>query len=175
VETEHASVDLSLTVESALLFLQRELAVGGIDLESAGLDQPCLVLGDAVQLQIAVVNVIRNGIEALAGRNGRHLLQVRLDLREDAAVVQVSDNGPGFSTDATQLVLSSSKPQGSGIGLFVVRTTLEHHRGRLVIGRSARLGGAEVQLQLPMLECAGGTATEPASATSALPDSSPDR
>ena len=44
--------------------------------------------------------------------------------------------------------LETSKPQGSGLGLFVVRTTMDNHRGTMDIGRSA-LGGAEVRLRFP--------------------------
>ncbi len=53
-------------------------------------------------------------------------------------------------TNSAELPLTSTKPEGSGLGLFVVHTTLEHHNGQLKIGRSRELGGAEVQLLLPL-------------------------
>ena len=151
VETDHQSLDLSLTLESALLVLRRELRGAAIDLQTTGLDQPCPVLGDAVQLQIAITNVIRNAIEAMAERRGPRRLLVDLSHSATEAILRIQDSGPGLTNDTTALLLSSSKPQGSGIGLFVVRTTLEHHQGRLVIGRSERLGGAAVELHLPSL------------------------
>jgi signal transduction histidine kinase len=161
VETDHQAVDLSLTVESTLLFLRRELEQAGIEVSSEGLDQSCHVLGDAVQLQIAIVNVLRNSIEAMAERGGRRRLQVWLGRHADEAVVRVSDSGPGFAAEANALVLNSSKTQGSGIGLFVVRTTLDHHQGRLVIARSPELGGAAVELRLPRLPAEATAAADP--------------
>lgn len=46
-------------------------------------------------------------------------------------------------------VLQSSKPGGTGLGLFVVRTTAANHRGRLRFGRDEVLGGGRVWLHLP--------------------------
>ena len=151
VETEHQSLDLTLTLESALLVLRRELRGAAIDLQTVGLDQPCPVLGDAVQLQIAIANVIRNAIEAMAEGPGPKRLLVELSREATAVILRIEDSGPGLTDDTAALLLSSSKPQGSGIGLFVVQTTLEHHQGRLVIGRSEQLGGARVELHLPSL------------------------
>lgn len=61
----------------------------------------------------------------------------------------LADNGPGFQAPQTALApLETSKANGSGLGLFVVQTTMENHRGSLAIGRS-NLGGAEVRLIFP--------------------------
>lgn len=66
--------------------------------------------------------------------------------------LRVADNGPGFGElQLEQLLLASTKPQGSGVGLFVVNTAAEIHGGTLQLGRSAELGGAEVLLRLPAL------------------------
>jgi two-component system sensor kinase FixL len=63
---------------------------------------------------------------------------------------RVADNGPGFSDlQLEQLLLASTKPEGSGVGLFVVNTAVQIHGGTLQLGRSAELGGAEVILCLP--------------------------
>jgi two-component system sensor kinase FixL len=44
---------------------------------------------------------------------------------------------------------ASTKPEGCGVGLFVVNTAVQIHGGSLQLGRSAELGGAEVLLSLP--------------------------
>lgn len=65
-------------------------------------------------------------------------------------LLRVADKGPGFAgAMLAQLPLSTTKPSGSGIDLYVARTTAEHHGGSLSLGRSASLGGAEVTLELP--------------------------
>lgn len=64
--------------------------------------------------------------------------------------MRLADSGPGFGFDPSDDTLfQSTKAAGSGLGLFVVRTTMANHLGRLEVGHSALLGGAEVSLVLP--------------------------
>lgn len=51
----------------------------------------------------------------------------------------------------------STKPGGSGVGLFVVHTAAQIHGGRLELGWSSTLGGAEVLLRLPVLSLDGSS------------------
>jgi len=63
----------------------------------------------------------------------------------------VGDSGPGFGgSPPDTTVLRSSKEEGTGLGLYVVRTTLDNHGGTIEFGRSP-LGGAEVLLRFPLL------------------------
>jgi C4-dicarboxylate-specific signal transduction histidine kinase len=67
-------------------------------------------------------------------------------------ILRIEDSGPGFRFDPSDDTLfHSSKAAGTGLGLFVVRTTLANHQGSLELGRSSRLGGAQVSLVLPLL------------------------
>ena len=153
VETNHQPVDLAATVDSSLLFLKTELRQQGTLLRVEGLDNPSWVRGDASQLQMAINNLIRNALEAMQSQGRSQAVdQLAVTLRQqgDQAVLTIADSGPGFPPGASELPLTSTKLEGSGLGLFVVRTTLEHHNGQLKIGRSRELGGAEVQLLLPM-------------------------
>jgi nitrogen fixation/metabolism regulation signal transduction histidine kinase len=64
--------------------------------------------------------------------------------------LQVADNGPGFiEISLGQLPLRTTKRQGSGLGLYVVLTAVENHGGSMSIGRSKKLGGAEITLIFP--------------------------
>jgi nitrogen-specific signal transduction histidine kinase len=72
-------------------------------------------------------------------------------IREGAEQVElvVGDSGPGWAGGGIDdQLLTSSKPEGTGVGLFVVRTAVENHRGTLEVGRSP-LGGAEFRIRLP--------------------------
>ena len=65
-------------------------------------------------------------------------------------MLRIEDNGPGFPALPDLLEpLQTSRREGSGLGLFVVSTTLENHRGSIELGRSS-LGGAAVTLRLPL-------------------------
>lgn len=161
VQTPHHPVDLTQVVESSLLFLQRALDQSGITPECEGLGQGTWIAGDGAQLQIAVANLLRNAIEALLDAAVPDP-RIRIALRRARGMVelQVADNGPGLPPSTLEEVpLVSTKDGGMGIGLFVVRTTVENHAGSLTVARSA-LGGAALSLRFPAL-AAGETTASP--------------
>jgi signal transduction histidine kinase len=153
VATPHAPLDLAMVVENAVLYMRHQASQQGVELSSSAPPQALPVAGDAVQLQQAIANLIRNSLEALAhpagGSGGRILLSAtRL---AEAVELRVADNGPGFGDlRLADLPLTTSKHRGMGLGLFVVQTTIANHGGTVALGRSA-LGGAEVLLRLPLL------------------------
>jgi len=152
VQTSHQRLDLATVASSALLYLQPTAGKAGVELSSSGLDRPCWIEGDSAQLQIAIVNLLRNSVEALQSQSGPRRILLELRSQADEAVLQIEDNGPGLPARSDLLEpLCSAQPKGSGLGLFVVQTTMDNHRGRLSLGRSARLGGAAVTLVLPGL------------------------
>jgi PAS domain S-box-containing protein len=158
VQTEQQRIDLCEVIASTLLYLRPLLARHGVRVETSGLDHPHWLQGDASQLQMALANVIRNAVEALS-QSGMTEPRLRLSLECDQVEenaprleLRVADNGPGFADlQLEQLLLASSKPQGSGLGLFVVNAAVQIHGGSVQLGRSGELGGAEVLLRLPAL------------------------
>lgn len=153
VQTHHRRLNLANVARSALLYAGPSLKAAGITVQREGLEASLAVLGDAAQIQIAVVNLLRNALEALEtaapSAATPATIAVRLQSEGDTVVLSVADNGPGFQAPQTALSpLETSKANGSGLGLFVIQTTMENHRGSLAIGRSS-LGGAEVRLIFP--------------------------
>src|SRR6266436_6410085 len=115
------------------------------------------IRGDSIQLQQVLLNLIKNAIEAMAGiANGQRTLRIQSRLGEldgkPAVVVEVSDTGVGFSgSDSSRLfeAFHTTKPQGMGMGLWISRSIIEAHGGRL----SALPGngsGATFQIVLPV-------------------------
>lgn len=156
VQTEQQRLDFGDVITSARLYLRNLLASHRVILETDGFDQPQWLLGDGAQLQIAVTNLIRNAVEALS-QHGVASPRIRLSLQRSVGAdgmawlqLRVADNGPGFSEQQLeQLLLASTKPEGCGVGLFVVNTAAQIHGGTLQLGCSAELGGAEALLSLP--------------------------
>lgn len=150
VQTDHHPLNLAHVTRSALLYMKPALTKAQIALSCTGLEQPCPIHGDSAQLQIAIVNLLRNSLEALQLQPGGRQLQLRLEQRDGQAQLTIEDNGPGFPPlDDLLDPLQTNRPEGSGLGLFVVKTTLENHRGSIALGRAA-IGGASVQLSLPL-------------------------
>ena len=153
VQTDHQRLDLREIAQSALLYARSSGPVSRLTVESSALDhqqQPAWIDGDAVQIQIAIVNLLRNAAEALSdGAASDPWINLSLSAEGDQWCLSVDDNGPGLPPallDDTPL--QTTKSSGSGLGLFVVRTTMENHHGTLRCGRSAQ-GGASLQLLFP--------------------------
>jgi signal transduction histidine kinase len=155
VQTEHQRLDLRDVAQSALLYARSTGPVSRMLVESSELDrlrEPAWIEGDAVQIQIAIVNLLRNAAEALA-EQGRTDPWIGVSLRREANHwwLSVEDNGPGLPQEALdETPLLTTKASGSGLGLFVVRTTMENHQGTLECGVSER-GGALLRLRFPAL------------------------
>lgn len=150
IQTELSPVDLSNVAGSALLYLLPKLRQ--VEVERIGLTRPCLIDGDDVQLKICVSNVLRNALQATEGQPpGSRRIRVAMQRQDSWVDLVVGDSGPGFGEhfpDTT--VLRSSKEEGTGLGLYVVRTTLDNHGASIHFGQST-LGGAEVRLRFPLL------------------------
>jgi len=156
VQTDHRSVDLDRVVRSALLYNNGLLERHGITVrERVGSDR-CTIPGDEEQLLVAINNVVRNAVEAIdEAAAARREITVALEARGTEVVLTIGDSGPGWSgAEQSETPLTTTKRGGTGIGLFVVRTAVTNHGGRLEFGSSS-LGGAEVRMTFPRADASG--------------------
>ena len=154
VQTEHQRIDLREVARSAVLYARSATAASRLGLDSSGLEEeasgPAWIEGDGAQIQIAIVNLLRNACEALVEADVQDP-RIGISLHRDGAhwLLTLADNGPGFRGDESDAApLHTTKAEGSGLGLFVVRTTMDHHKGGMDLGCSEH-GGALVQLRFP--------------------------
>jgi signal transduction histidine kinase len=101
---------------------------------------------DRVQMQQVILNLVRNGMEALAGHGDIVVSAGVLGGPSGGQVwVQVSDTGPGLSDDAVAQLFEpfkTSKATGMGLGLAICRSFVEAHGGRLWLERNGAHGAA---------------------------------
>ena len=99
-----------------------------IDVES---DLPLVAL-DRVQIQQVLINLIRNGIEAMESTAGDRVLRAARAPDADAIQTEVSDRGPGIEfPDRIFEPFFTTKQHGMGMGLAICRSIIESHGGRL--------------------------------------------
>ena len=109
------------------------------------------VEADRILIEQVLVNLIRNGMEAMATTRSGDALTLRLSDRDGAAVIEIEDRGQGVETSmATRLYdpFASSKAQGMGMGLNICRSIIELHRGQLT-HRPSPDGGTVFEVVLP--------------------------
>jgi PAS domain S-box-containing protein len=153
VPTQLISTDLRESVDSSILYLKRGIAENKIQLQSNLPKKPVRVLGDSSQLQLAVTNLLRNATETIQENECRdRKVCIQLVTDRTHAEIIVGDSGPGLAPHLRQQifsVLTSSRPKGTGLGLYLVRTTVVNHGGKVSVGDSP-LGGAEFRVRIPL-------------------------
>jgi len=156
VQTSLEPVELSGVIHTALLYNKNLLSDHHIEVSLSGGpghhlgDSPCRIAGDEAQLQVAIGNLIRNAVDAISNHSPPSR-RITIDLIPMANSIElvVGDSGPGLNNSFLKNIpLHTTKPEGSGVGLFIVATTVENHGGSFNIGRSP-LGGAEFRLSFP--------------------------
>jgi two-component system nitrogen regulation sensor histidine kinase NtrY len=91
-------------------------------------DRPAPIPMDRMQMEQVLVNVVKNGLEAI-GQDG--IITVRVGRRGPRTAVVVEDSGPGLSPEARRQLFTpffTTKEQGQGIGLTLVQQILGQHR-----------------------------------------------
>jgi C4-dicarboxylate-specific signal transduction histidine kinase len=157
-QTHIEAVDLRQVIESSIQYVESNnksascIDCTGLRTVSEG---EAMIQGDAVQLQLAIINLIKNSLEALedqkevSNQSIAHLVRVSLQKKDQTWEINVEDNGPGINENMlSEMPLMSSKPEGTGLGLFIVQSAAEGHGGRLTLSRSS-LGGLKACISLP--------------------------
>lgn len=111
--------------------------------------EPLLLQGDPDQLEQALINLLRNAVEASLATAGKVVMRWRAD--GERAVIDVLDDGPGLpGSDNLFVPFFTTKPGGSGIGLALVRQIAEAHEGGVSLSARDGAPGSIAQLWLPL-------------------------
>ena len=103
-----------------------------------------MVMADGIQLQQALVNLVRNAVEAVADQPRREVAIRGQVISATQYQLSVEDSGPGLAPDQIDRMfqpLMTTKADGMGLGLSVTRTIVERHGGSLSV-QTSTLGGA---------------------------------
>ena len=155
---EKALLDVGDVIREALAFVESEALRHRVAIRQRIAEDLPAVWGDPVQLQQVMLNLIVNGIEAMADvsmSDRARILQIRADHHEadgcPGLVVAVEDSGVGVAHDRLDRIFEpfyTTKPAGLGMGLSISRSLVEAHGGELSATRNAG-HGTTFQLFLP--------------------------
>jgi len=149
-------VDLNAVVEELLLLVRHKLANQGVKLRRTLQQDLPPVMGDAMQLEQAFLNLILNATEAMPD-GGSLTITTRVAQAKSASahrqvVVEFADTGEGMSEEqcsrAFRSVLNTTKAKGTGLGLAIVGRTIETHGGELNI-QSQPGRGTTIAIRFP--------------------------
>jgi signal transduction histidine kinase len=149
---EREPVDVNEVIREMIVLLRSEATRYSISVRTELADLPP-VMGDRVQLQQVLMNLMTNGIDAMKDADGTRELIICSQQAEDGQLmVSVSDTGVGLPPEQASQIFNAfftTKPHGTGMGLRISRSIVESHGGRLwAANNSSR--GASFHLTLPI-------------------------
>ena len=146
-EPQMVSLDINDVISEATLLVQREVLSHGVSLRTELASALPPVLGDRVQLQQVVINLLMNGVEAMASITDRpREIVIRSQQPEAGQVlVAVLDSGIGIDSETAERLFSAfftTKPSGMGMGLSISRSIIRAHGGKLWVSPNPDHGAA---------------------------------
>jgi PAS domain S-box-containing protein len=144
-ETQKVALDIDDAIREVIPLVQQEVLRHQVSLRLELAPTLPAVLGDRVQLQQVIINLIVNGMEAMTPVTDRpRELAVRSQLDDSGQVlVAIEDSGIGIDPESAKQLFNAfftTKPSGMGMGLSICRSIIENHGGKLWASRNAGPG-----------------------------------
>ena len=151
---EVRDLDLNDIVSEVFGLVAVQATMRNVALSKVPASQMLQIHGDKIQIQQVVLNLIVNGMEAMADAPAgqRKIVVSTAQVDDTFAEISISDRGPGISSDALDKVFDpffTTKTEGMGMGLSIARTIVQAHGGRIWAENRAT-GGAVFRLTLPL-------------------------
>src|SRR5437879_5836860 len=144
-------VDVNEVIREMIVLLRSEATRYSISVRTELADLP-QVMGDRVQLQQVLMNLMTNGIDAMKDVDGTRELAIKSQRTDSGQLlISVSDTGVGLPPQQADKIFDAfftTKPHGTGMGLRISRSIVESHGGRLWAADNSRRG-ASFYITLP--------------------------
>ena len=151
---ELKNFDLNDVVRETIGVLSSVAAGRKVELTSLIAPNALPILGDRIQLQQVIMNLVVNGIDAMKDApDESRTISIRTSHVDKFAELSVSDRGPGIPEDKLKAVFEpfyTSKTEGMGMGLSIARTIIEAHHGS-IRAKNRDHGGATFRFRLPLV------------------------
>jgi C4-dicarboxylate-specific signal transduction histidine kinase len=137
------SLDINDLIGEALVLLRGDLQKHRILVQTEADAQLPQVVGDRIQLQQVLLNLITNAIESMVDEDGPRILAVKCEVQHSGVMVSVADTGAGIGAQDVGRIfnpLFTTKSGGMGMGLSICRSIIEAHDGRLLVAPNVPRG-----------------------------------
>ena len=159
-EPRRLALNLNDIIEETVPLLTTEVCRNNILLTFDLASEPLVVLGDPVQLQQVIVNLLSNAIQAMASINDRtRQLRIHSQRSSNHAGIAIRDNGTGLDSGSIERLFQgfqTTKADGMGIGLSICRAIVEAHGGLLCASPNVT-HGATFYMALPVAPANGAS------------------
>jgi signal transduction histidine kinase len=162
---ERKELDLNELVSDLESIMRAEARRRGVALEIRRAPESLAIMGDRVQMQQVLINLVLNAMDAVSDESeGRRTVVVSVVKGERGAVLAVRDRGRGIAPEHRTKLFESfftTKRNGMGLGLSITRTIVEAHGGR-IWAESGPDEGTVFQAELPLAIANGASSPHPA-------------
>jgi signal transduction histidine kinase len=151
---QHMELSFHALIRESIEFLSHEINSNSIKISIEKPPSLPHLIGDQVQLQQVVVNLILNAIQAMVhAKVSRPTILIRIGLADEAVYCTFEDCGPGIDPRHLGSLFDSfftTKDAGMGMGLPIAKSIVESHGGHLSVDNETPLGGARFTVVLPI-------------------------
>ncbi len=133
----------------AVVLLAEQAAAARVQITEDLPAQELVIHGDSSKLEQVLLNLLQNGVEALAGGGGGHVV-LRARRQPRVAVIEVEDDGPGLPRADAPIfdAFFSTKANGTGLGLAIVHRIVTDHNGTITV--ESRPGRTRFRVTVPL-------------------------
>jgi len=151
--TPHTLISISDIVREVVAGVGAMAKETPVELKCDVTEDPCSLMGDAVQITRAIQNVIINAIQASGDRKGTvEVSCIRKDFYVD---VRIADTGQGISPEQVARIFdpyftTKQGKSGTGLGLFITRKVVDDHNGSIKVDSTPGIG-TTITIRLPLI------------------------
>lgn len=144
-EVAFEPLELSEVLKEVVRLLDAEAHTRNVEVQVELGSAPLKIAGDRVQIEQLLVNLMGNAMEAMETvAQGSRRLTIAAERATDKEIeIRIADNGPGINSEIRPQLFKpflTTKAKGLGMGLAVCRYIVEHHGGRIWVGKSGETG-----------------------------------